>query len=115
MFIKVSLVDSRNVSMYCEEFSFNNIDKFNNIVLKFKSDVLNTKFNKIYYTRISSINEDSINIDFGSHRNFIVINGISIRKYHNEFGEVFHDIIYYPTEEYLCSVGHIKDLLTARI
>ena len=115
MYIRISLVDSRNNVMYYEDYNFNNIEEFNIVILKFKCDVLNARFNKIYYARISSLNEDSINIDFGSHRYFIVINGISLRKYYNEFGEVFHDIVYYPTKEFLCSVGNIKDLITARI
>lgn len=115
MYIRISLVDSRNNIMYCEDYSFNNIEEFNIVILKFKCDVLNARFNKIYYARISSLNEDSVSIDFGSHRYFIVINGISLRKYYNEFGEVFHDIVYYPTKEFLCSVGNIRDLITARI
>ena len=106
---------STNNVMYCEDNTFNNIEEFNNIILEFKCNILNHKFNKIYYTRISSLNEDSIHIDFGSHRYFIVINGISVRKFHNEFGEVFHDVIYCDTKEFLCSVGNLNGLLTARI
>lgn len=114
MEIIISLTNSQGKVINCSEYNFNNLEEFNRVIKSFKDDVLAKYSSNIFYTRISSLEKDTINIDFGSHRYFINIHGVGLKIDIDNDNVRKFNVVYKDGNYTICSGSHLNSLLIDR-